>query len=109
MEDQLHPSPIIEETFGDDSALAGNIPKCSRSRAHVQRRLFGAPAIECALAHQPLDRLRLFCDLSSNVGNFLREFDRASRGFSAPEGNRWGCPVCIFNPDATRFHPANSP
>src|SRR5262249_3643256 len=89
MHHELHSATFIEETFGHDSAVAGQRAKSSSSCTHVQRRLLCASTIECAFMHQPVDRVVLVENVGTQSANLFREFKRTAWGFTAPEGDRW--------------------
>ena len=126
MNHELHAAAFVEESLGDNRVLGRHRPENGTAGDDVIDDLFGAGSIDAAFRDQPINRVRGFCgifgnrswksvrcafaDLLSQRGDVMGEFTRASRRFTAPEGDGRRRAVCVLDKHTTRAgHAPNSP
>src|SRR5581483_436171 len=127
MDNQLHPTTLIEEALSDYGFCGGHGAEHRSSLQDVLDDLLRSGIVESGLFFEPGDRFgnnglrrresnrrdagQAITDFLPQVGDVRRQLFGSRRRLAQPEGNSRRCAVCIFYDDSTRsaFYAPDAP
>ena len=113
VDDELHPSRVIEEAFEDHVGIGGDDTEAVARGANVVDHLAGAVLDKAALlleaGGEGFGIVEAVCDLAAEAACFLGELNGAAGGFAQPEGDGGGRAVGIDHTDGALLDAADTP
>ena len=111
MQDELHASALVEESFGDDRAVRGHDAENRFAGADVGDRLICSRRIEPAVADQELLRrcVVALVNRGAHRRHFARQLDRPPEAFTVPERDGRRRALRVFDAHDARFDTTDTP